>query len=97
MNRGFFSNFWDSYFSSYGEFVEFSLRFTAAVSAVAVGQHIILKYVTQVVFHCSGVRGACGSECGSAHYTKIGDAGVHHRGLWTSLALLKWVAAHVER
>ena len=26
-----FSNFWDSYFSSYGEFVEFSLRFTAAV------------------------------------------------------------------
>ena len=39
----FFSNFWDSYFSGYGEFVEFSLRFTAAVSAVAVGQHIILK------------------------------------------------------
>ena len=35
----FFSNFWDStIFSSYGEFVEFSLRFTAAVSAVAVGQ-----------------------------------------------------------
>ena len=31
-----FSNFWDSYFSSYGEFGEFSLRFTAAVSAVAV-------------------------------------------------------------
>ena len=29
------SNFWDSYFSSYGEFGEFSLRFTAAVSAVA--------------------------------------------------------------
>ena len=28
--------FWDSYFSSYGEFGEFSLRFTAAVSAVAV-------------------------------------------------------------
>ena len=26
-----FSNFWDSYFLSYGEFVEFSLRFTAAV------------------------------------------------------------------
>ena len=25
---GDFSNFWDSYFSSYGEFVEFSLRFT---------------------------------------------------------------------
>ena len=27
-----------------------------------------------MVFHCSGVRGGCGSECGSAHYTKIGDA-----------------------
>ena len=44
-----FLNFWDSYFSSYGEFVEFSLRFTAAVSAVggcgskSAGQHIILK------------------------------------------------------
>ena len=34
-----FSNFWDSYFSSYGEFGEFSLTFTAAMngrSAVAV-------------------------------------------------------------
>ena len=30
-----FSYFWDSYFSSYGEFGEFSLRFTVAVSAVA--------------------------------------------------------------
>ena len=36
----FFSNFWDSYFSSYGEFVEFSLRFTAAVWAVAVCQRV---------------------------------------------------------
>ena len=36
-------------------------------------------------------------KCGSAHYTKIGDAGVRRRGLCTSLALLKWVAAHVER
>ena len=26
-----FSNFWDSYFSSYGEFGEFSFRFTAAL------------------------------------------------------------------
>ena len=63
-----------------------------------------------MVFHCSGVSGGYGSECGSAHYTqigdaeeeeeedytKIGDAGVRRR-LWTSLALLKWVAAHVER
>ena len=31
-----FSNFWDSYFSSYGEFGEFTLKFTAACSAVAV-------------------------------------------------------------
>ena len=30
-----FSNFSDSYFSSYGDFGEFSLTFTAAVSAVA--------------------------------------------------------------
>ena len=28
----FFSNFWDSYFSSYGEFGEFSLRFLAPLS-----------------------------------------------------------------
>ena len=28
----FFSNFWDSYFSSYGEFGEFSLRLTAPLS-----------------------------------------------------------------
>ena len=27
-----------------------------------------------MVFHCSGVRVGCGSECGSAHYTQIGDA-----------------------
>ena len=32
MNRSFFSNFSDSYFSSYGEFGEFSLRFTPAMS-----------------------------------------------------------------
>ena len=39
MNRFSLSNFWDSYFSSYGEFGEFSLTFTAAMngrSAVAV-------------------------------------------------------------
>ena len=41
MNQSFFLNFWNSYFSSYGEFGEFSLRFTAAMSgrsAVAVRQ-----------------------------------------------------------
>ena len=64
--------FWDSYFSSYGEFVEFSLTFTAAVSAVAVFQRV----------HYTKIRDAgcirlqplrCEpSECGSAHYTKIG-------------------------
>ena len=60
-----FSNFWDSYFSSYGEFGEFSLRFTAAMSgrsAVAVCQTKQL-----ITLYC--------------------------RGLWTSLALLKWAAA----
>ena len=76
---------------SYGEFVEFSLRFTAAAwavgrsRAVAVCQrvhYIILKYGTQVVFHCSRCEP---SEFESAHYTKIGDAGVRRRGLWTSL------------
>ena len=49
-----FSNFWDSYFSSYGEFGEFSLRFTAAMSGRCVskkaGHYIILKEGTQV-FH----------------------------------------------
>ena len=33
-----FLNFWDSYFSSYGEFGEFSLRFTATLLAIAVCQ-----------------------------------------------------------
>ena len=40
-----FSNFWDSYFSSYGEFGEFSLRFTAAVSAAAVFQNKAAHYI----------------------------------------------------
>ena len=54
------SNFWDSYFSSYGEFGEFSLRFTAAVSAVAQ----------------RSLSGRCVyKESGSLHYTKIGDTG----------------------
>ena len=34
-----------------------------------------------MVFHCSRCEP---SEFGSAHYTKIGDAGVRRRGLWTS-------------
>ena len=47
--------------------LHFSLRFKAAVSAVAVcqraGQHIILSaHYTQVVFHCSGVSGGYGQS-----------------------------------
>ena len=69
--------------SSYGEFVEFNLRFTAAVWAVDVCQRV----------HDTKIGDAGGvplqrcepSEFGSAHYTKIGDAGVRRRGLWTSL------------
>ena len=39
----FCSHFWDSYFLGYGEFVEFSLTFTAAVSAVVVCQRVRLS------------------------------------------------------
>ena len=44
MNRWFFSNFWDSYFSSYGEFGEFSLRFTvhSATLTFQISVHIRL-------------------------------------------------------
>ena len=42
-----FSNFWDSYFSSYGEFGEFSLRFTAPLSGRSLSNkaahHIMAK------------------------------------------------------
>ena len=48
MNRGFFSNFWDSYFSSYGGFGEFSLRFTAPLTGRSLSNkaahHITAKY-----------------------------------------------------
>ena len=54
-----FSNFWDSYFSSYGEFGEFSLRFTAAVSAVAQ----------------RSLSGRCVYKESGSFYIKIGDAG----------------------
>ena len=80
-----FSNFWDSYCSSYGEFVEFSLTFTAAVWAVAVFQRVHYTKIGDAgCIRLQPLR--CEpSECGSAHYTKIGDAGVRRRGLWTSL------------
>ena len=45
--KSIFSNFWDSYFSSYGEFGEFSLRFTAPLSGRSlsnkVAHHITAK------------------------------------------------------
>ena len=64
------SNFWDSYFSSYGEFGEFSLRFTAAVSAIAVSNKAA-HYITAKI-------GDAGVPRQAAHYitAKIGDAGV---------------------
>ena len=63
-----FSNFWDSYFSSYGEFGEFSLRFTAAVSAVAQRSLSGRSAVAQ--------RSLCLQRKRLIlHYTKIGDAG----------------------
>ena len=62
------SNFWDSYFSSYGEFGEFSLRFTAAVSAVAQRSLSGRSAVAQ--------RSLCLQRKRLIlHYTKIGDAG----------------------
>ena len=38
-----FSNFWDTYFSSYGEFVEFSSGVSGGCGSKSAGQHIILK------------------------------------------------------
>ena len=74
-----FSNFWDSYFSSYGEFGEFSLRFTAAVSAVAQRS---LSGRSAVAQRSLSGRSAVAqrSLCLQRkrlilHYTKIGDAG----------------------
>ena len=90
-----FSNFWDSYFSSYSEFVEFSLRFTAAVSAVGGCGRLWVKGCGSAHYNKIGDAGVrrqrCErwlwvKECGSTHYTKIGDAGVRYRGLWTSEA-----------
>ena len=74
-----FSNFWDSYFSSYGEFGEFSLRFTAAVSAVAQRS---LSGRSAVAQRSLSGRSAVAqwSLCLQRkrpilHYTKIGDSG----------------------
>ena len=62
-----FSNFWDSDFSSYGEFGEFRLKFTAAVSAVAQRSLCLQRKRLAVVdfgpaWHCySGQRAAYAS------------------------------------
>ena len=62
-----FSNFWDTNFSSYGEFGEFSLTFTAAVSAVAQQSLCLQRKRLAVVdfgpaWHCySGQRAAYAS------------------------------------
>ena len=62
-----FSNFSDSYFSSYGDFGEFSLTFTAAVSAVAQRSLCLQRKRLAVVdfgpaWHCySGQRAAYAS------------------------------------
>ena len=62
-----FLNFWDSYFSSYGDFGEFSLTFTEAVSAVAQRSLCLQRKRLAVVdfgpaWHCySGQRAACAS------------------------------------
>ena len=76
-----FSNFWDSYFSSYGDFGEFSLRFTVAVSAVAQRS---LSGRSAVAQRSLSGRSAVAQRSLSGrsqrkrlilHYTKIGDAG----------------------
>ena len=66
----FFSNFWDSYFSSYGEFGEFSLRFTASLSGRSVSN--------KAAHHITAKIGDAGVPRQATHYimAKIGDAGV---------------------
>ena len=65
-----FSNFWYSYFSSYGEFGEFSLRFTAPLSGRSVSN--------KAAHHITAKIGDAGVPRQAAHYitAKIGDAGV---------------------
>ena len=65
-----FSNFWDSYFSSYGQFGEFSLRFTAPLSGRSVSN--------KAAHHITAKIGDAGVPRQAAHYitAKIGDAGV---------------------
>ena len=76
-----FSNFWDSYFSSYGEFGEFSLWFTAAVSAVA--QRSLCLQRKRLSLHYTKIGDA---GCIRLHVNQPLQR--RRRGLWTSLALL---------
>ena len=50
-----------------------------------------------MVFHCSGVSGGCGSECRSAHYTKIGDACVRRRLAKCSFRMIPLSRHSVDR
>ena len=65
-----FTNFLDSYFSSYGEFGEFSLRFTAPLSGRSVSN--------KAARHITAKIGDAGVPRQAAHYitAKIGYAGV---------------------
>ena len=66
------SNFWDSYFSSYGEFGEFSLRFTAAMSgrsAVAVCQRKRLITLYTKIGDAGVPRHVCSTPSTSLSWT----------------------------
>ena len=66
-----FFNFWDSYFSSYGEFGEFSLRFTAPLSGRSVSN--------KAAHHITAIIGDAGVPRQAAHYitAKIGTQVFH--------------------
>ena len=63
-------DFWDSYFSSYGEFGEFSLRFTAPLS----GRSLSNKAAHLTLRLNRGRR--CPRQAAHFITAKIGDAGV---------------------
>ena len=70
------SNFWDSYFSCYGEFGEFSLRYTAPLSGRSLSN--------KAAHHITAKIGDAG--CIRLHVCSTLQS--RRRGLWTSLALL---------
>ena len=65
-----FPNFWDSYFSSYGEFGEFSLRFTAPLSGRSLSNKAAHPFTAKI-----GDAGVHGKRLITLRL-KIGDAGV---------------------